>query len=278
MSTTHVPAIDMNKLNAFIGQFVTDLGAAVHAGMVVIGEKLGLYKALAEKSAELRATCRQDPNRRTLSARVAGFTSRRRLHHLRRQGRQVQPDCRAGLCLGNRRQSGLSCPGHLNWLWARLRRFRGSPNPSAPEPAWVGTNMWTAYSMAAKSSFARLCGESCEFVDTGLARRQGKAGGGGACGRRRLRQGRFHHFDGESIPQLPFLRIRLPRQVDRSGARVRSAQRCCRPRDLCSCRRKEVSRQRVTISWQSSIVCTIWETRSARLRTSGSHWPRMVPG
>lgn len=47
MSTAHVPAIDMNKLNAFIGQFVTDLGASVHAGMVVIGEKLGLYKALA---------------------------------------------------------------------------------------------------------------------------------------------------------------------------------------------------------------------------------------
>jgi SAM-dependent methyltransferase len=37
----------MSKLNAFIGQFVTDLGAAVHAGMVVIGEKLGLYRALA---------------------------------------------------------------------------------------------------------------------------------------------------------------------------------------------------------------------------------------
>jgi SAM-dependent methyltransferase len=47
MSTTPAPAIDMNKLNAFIGQFVTDLGAAVHTGMVVIGEKLGLYKALA---------------------------------------------------------------------------------------------------------------------------------------------------------------------------------------------------------------------------------------
>jgi SAM-dependent methyltransferase len=47
MSTAPVPALDMNKLNAFIGQFVGDLGAAVHAGMVVIGEKLGLYKALA---------------------------------------------------------------------------------------------------------------------------------------------------------------------------------------------------------------------------------------
>jgi len=49
MSTTNVPAVDMNKLNAFIGQFVTDLGAAVHSGMVVIGDKLGLYKALAER-------------------------------------------------------------------------------------------------------------------------------------------------------------------------------------------------------------------------------------
>jgi SAM-dependent methyltransferase len=47
MSTAQVPALNMDKLNTFIGQFVTDLGAAVHAGMVVIGEKLGLYKALA---------------------------------------------------------------------------------------------------------------------------------------------------------------------------------------------------------------------------------------
>jgi hypothetical protein len=47
MSTAQTPALNVDKLNAFIGQFVTDLGASVHAGMVVIGEKLGLYKALA---------------------------------------------------------------------------------------------------------------------------------------------------------------------------------------------------------------------------------------
>ncbi len=47
MSAASVPKLDMDKLNAFIGQFVGDLGAAVHTGMVVIGEKLGLYKALA---------------------------------------------------------------------------------------------------------------------------------------------------------------------------------------------------------------------------------------
>ena len=53
MSTIQISAIKMNKLNTFVGQFVTDLGAAVHAGMVVIGEKLGFYKALAEDPSEL---------------------------------------------------------------------------------------------------------------------------------------------------------------------------------------------------------------------------------
>jgi len=57
MSTTQVPAIDMNKLNAFLGQFVTDLGAAVHSGMVVIGEKLGLYRALVSSICSQRC-CR----------------------------------------------------------------------------------------------------------------------------------------------------------------------------------------------------------------------------
>ena len=48
MNTATATVINPDKLNAFIGQFVSDLGASVHAGMVVIGEKLGLYKALVE--------------------------------------------------------------------------------------------------------------------------------------------------------------------------------------------------------------------------------------
>ncbi|MFI5041834.1 MAG: class I SAM-dependent methyltransferase [Acidimicrobiales bacterium] len=42
-------AIDENKLNDLIGRFVTDFGAAMHAATVVIGDKLGLYAALAER-------------------------------------------------------------------------------------------------------------------------------------------------------------------------------------------------------------------------------------
>jgi SAM-dependent methyltransferase len=77
MATASQPTLDMDKLNAFIGQFVGDLGAAVHAGMVVIGEKLGLYKALAEgplSSAELAAKTHTDERyvREWLSSQAAG--------------------------------------------------------------------------------------------------------------------------------------------------------------------------------------------------------------
>jgi SAM-dependent methyltransferase len=40
-------AIDEAKLNAFMGAFVGDLGAVMHAATVVVGDQLGLYKALA---------------------------------------------------------------------------------------------------------------------------------------------------------------------------------------------------------------------------------------
>jgi SAM-dependent methyltransferase len=77
MSAAQAPALNMDKLNAFIGQFVTDLGASVHAGMVVIGEKLGLYKALAERPmspAELAAKTQTDERylREWLSSQAAG--------------------------------------------------------------------------------------------------------------------------------------------------------------------------------------------------------------
>ncbi|HUN88590.1 MAG TPA: class I SAM-dependent methyltransferase [Terriglobales bacterium] len=77
MSTAQAPTINIDKLNAFIGQFVSDLGASAHAGMVVIGEKLGLYKALATgpmNSAELAAKTNTDERylREWLASQAAG--------------------------------------------------------------------------------------------------------------------------------------------------------------------------------------------------------------
>src|ERR1700733_2537627 len=79
MATAPRPSqdLDMDKLNAFVGRFVGDLGAAVHTGMVVIGERLGLYKALADApmgSGELAAQTQTDERyvREWLSSQAAG--------------------------------------------------------------------------------------------------------------------------------------------------------------------------------------------------------------
>jgi SAM-dependent methyltransferase len=51
MTGTASPAasnqMDPSKLDAFMGKAVLDMGAAMHAALVVIGDKLGLYKAMA---------------------------------------------------------------------------------------------------------------------------------------------------------------------------------------------------------------------------------------
>ena len=41
-------AVDQEKLNAFLGKFVNDLGASVQGPSILVGEQLGLYRALAE--------------------------------------------------------------------------------------------------------------------------------------------------------------------------------------------------------------------------------------
>jgi len=54
----------MDKLHEFVGRFVTDLGATMAAGNVVIGHRLGLYQALASEPAtaeELAERTRTNP-------------------------------------------------------------------------------------------------------------------------------------------------------------------------------------------------------------------------
>ena len=40
-------SLDMNKLNALLGQVVGDVGAAMSSALVLVGDRLGLYRALA---------------------------------------------------------------------------------------------------------------------------------------------------------------------------------------------------------------------------------------
>jgi 2-polyprenyl-3-methyl-5-hydroxy-6-metoxy-1,4-benzoquinol methylase len=70
--------IDQKKLEQFLGQVVGELGAAMNAALVLIGEKLGLYKAMAGAgpitAAELAKITGTDERyvREWLSAQAAG--------------------------------------------------------------------------------------------------------------------------------------------------------------------------------------------------------------
>ncbi|WP_043160525.1 class I SAM-dependent methyltransferase [Bradyrhizobium sp. Ai1a-2] len=41
--------VDNDRLNSFMGKMIGDIGAAMNASLMLIGDRLGLYKALAEK-------------------------------------------------------------------------------------------------------------------------------------------------------------------------------------------------------------------------------------
>ncbi len=58
--------VNQEKLNAFVGKFVNDLGAAIHGPSILIGEQLGLYKALSAEgplTSEALATKTGTPER-----------------------------------------------------------------------------------------------------------------------------------------------------------------------------------------------------------------------
>ncbi len=48
ISSEKTRTIDPDKLNALLGQAVQDMGAAMHAPLIVIGDKLGLYRAMGD--------------------------------------------------------------------------------------------------------------------------------------------------------------------------------------------------------------------------------------
>jgi len=59
VETVETPVVDQDKLMAFLGQVIGELGATVNAGLIVAGDRLGLYRAMANAgpitSAELAA-------------------------------------------------------------------------------------------------------------------------------------------------------------------------------------------------------------------------------
>ena len=78
MTTTNVPAIDVDKLMAFVFSAVEEVGATLNTALVVMGDRLGLYRALADGGPLTSDELARDTNtseryvREWLSAQAAG--------------------------------------------------------------------------------------------------------------------------------------------------------------------------------------------------------------
>jgi SAM-dependent methyltransferase len=78
MATPAQLPIDESKLNAFLGQAIGEMGAAMNAALIVLGDKLGLYKAMAGAGPLTSAQVAKKTNlneryvREWLSAQAAG--------------------------------------------------------------------------------------------------------------------------------------------------------------------------------------------------------------
>jgi hypothetical protein len=147
-----VLAVDENKLNDFLGQFTQDLGATVHAGMVVLGHRLGLYQAMAGAGPLSPAELAE----RTGTAeryRVSGWPPR--------PPPATWPTTRpagASASLRSRpsrwptRPARCTCPARSSSPWPASGASRASPRPSAPAPGSAGTSRTPRSSTAARCS------------------------------------------------------------------------------------------------------------------------------
>lgn len=171
-----------SQARAFMAQFVFDLGAAMSAALVMIGDRLGLYEAmrdddpvsaeqLAERTGTDPATCANGPP-----------TGGRRLRDLR--GRPL-PVNRGAVARASSTGQPRGYPGAFQVATALTRTRRTSPARFRTGMAAAGTITVMSCSPAASGSFARLCREPHQRVDPGARRRPGQARAGRAGGRHR---------------------------------------------------------------------------------------------
>ena len=77
-------AIDQVRLDEFLGRAVNDMGAAMSGLLVVVGDRLGLYKAMAGAGPMTPVSLAKNRNRRAAGSRMAKRASVLRVRDVRR--------------------------------------------------------------------------------------------------------------------------------------------------------------------------------------------------
>ncbi len=218
MSTT---GIDEAKLEAFMGQAVTDMGAIISAPLMLIGEKLGLYKAMAgagpltsQEVAE-RAGAAERYVREWLGNQAAGGY----VIYDPESDRYTLPDEHA-LALADE-----DSPFYILGVYDLIASLYADEDQtcwrrSAAATAWAGTSTTTGCSAGPSASSApaiaaNLVAEWIPALDGVQAKlERGAKVADVGCG-----HGASTILMAEAFPNSRVLRLRLPRRVDRARPR-----------------------------------------------------------
>ena len=219
MSITEQPvAVDTDKLMQFVFRAVDEVGATLNTALVVMGDKLGLYRALAGAGpltpAELadRTGTAERYVREWLNAQAAGGF----VDYDPASGRYTLPPEQAVALTDP--QPGLPArllPGRPR-LGDRLAAdHRGRPHRRRGRLARARPTSTTAASGSSVPATTRTwSSEWLPALDGVVAKLEAR----GARRRRRLRPRLVDHPDGPGLPGVHVRRLGLPRRVDRYRA------------------------------------------------------------
>ena len=236
--------IDEQKLEAFVGLAATELGAALNAALVTLGDKLGLYKAMADgqpvSAAELAARTgtleryvREWLNVQAASSFVE-YDPEADAYRLPPEHALVLADDSTELSMTGVFEAANAAVAVRERLAERFVSGEGVGWHEHHHGLWHGTD---------RGVRRELQGAPGGRVAARARRRGRQARGRRARRRRRLRPRRLDDPDGRGVPRLALRRDRLPRGVDRGRAQARRGGGRRRPGDVRGRRRGGAARR-----------------------------------
>ena len=281
MSTTaEATEIDTDKLMSFVFRAVDEVGATLNAALVVMGDKLGYYRDLADARPDHAGPARRaHADRRAVRAGVAERPGRRRLRHLRPRDEALHAAARARARDDRSRQPGV--PARAS-----------SRSPSAPcttpqhivDAARSGAGYgWHQHDTDVHVGCERFFRPSyhANLVDSWIPALDGveeKLETGALVADVGCGHGASTILLAQAFPNSTFVGLRLPRRVDRDGARPRRGGGRRRTRALRGRVRRRSSAAAATTWSRCSTACTTWATRSAPRGTCARRSPTTAPG
>ena len=224
MATIEQAPLDMEKLEAFVFRAVDEVGATLNTALVVMGDRLGLYRALAGAGPLTPVGARRPHGHGgAVRPRVAERTGRGRLRRVRPRERPLHAPAGAGARADRRGQPGVPArvlPDRPRFGDRFAPHHRGRRDRRGRRLARAQPQRLRGLRAVLPPGIQR---QPARLVAAGARRRRRQARAGSVGRRRRLRARLVDDPDGEGVPELDLRRLRLPRRLDRdrTGAGAR---------------------------------------------------------